>query len=142
MAIVASVDGDDGSKAVVNEAATLADRFDEPLHVISVYERSEHEHLINEKIDVDREASQEERGEIARTVAERASEGLSREHEAIGKAGNPAEEILDYASETDARYLVIGGRKRSPIGKALFGSVTQSVLLEADQPVVAVMTGD
>lgn len=142
MTVVASVDGDDGSRTVVQEAATLADRFDEPLRVVSVYERSEHEHLINEKIDVDQTATEEDRREIARVVAERASEGLSREYEAIGRAGNPAEEILDYATEVDARYLVIGGRKRSPVGKALFGSVTQSVLLEADRPVVAVMTGD
>lgn len=142
MTVIASVDGDDGSRAVVKEAATLADRFDEPLHVVSVYERSEHEHLINEKIDIDQTATEEDRREIARVVAERASEGLSREYEAIGRAGNPAEEILDYATEADARYLVIGGRKRSPVGKALFGSVTQSVLLEADHPIVAVMTGD
>jgi len=42
------------------------------------------------------------------------------------------------AHDVDARYLVIGGRKRSPVGKALFGSIAQRVLLEADSPVTFV----
>ncbi|WP_435185606.1 universal stress protein [Halobellus sp. EA9] len=56
-----------------------------------------------------------------------------------GRVGNPIEEILDVASRKDPRYIVLGGRKRSPAGKAIFGSVTQSVLLEAERPVVTVL---
>lgn len=56
-----------------------------------------------------------------------------------GRVGTPTEEVLDEAERTDARYLVIGGRKRTPVGKAVFGSTTQSILLEADRPVVTVM---
>jgi len=44
--------------------------------------------------------------------------------------------ILDHAEEHDVDALVLGGRKRSPTGKALFGSVTQSVILNTDRPVV------
>lgn len=58
----------------------------------------------------------------------------------LGWAGSRDQSILDAANDVDARYLVIGGRKRSPTGKALFGSITQTVLLEADLPVVTVMT--
>lgn len=39
----------------------------------------------------------------------------------------------------DADYIVVVGRSRSPVGKALFGSVTQGVLLHAECPVLAVM---
>jgi nucleotide-binding universal stress UspA family protein len=48
----------------------------------------------------------------------------------------PAEGIVDLADEIDADLLVLGGRKRSPAGKVLFGSVSQQVLLESDRPVV------
>lgn len=56
-----------------------------------------------------------------------------------GRVGDPTEEVLAEAERTDARYLVIGGRKRTPVGKAVFGSTTQSILLDADRPVVTVM---
>lgn len=60
----------------------------------------------------------------------------------MGRVGEPVEEILSEVERRDADYLVIGGRKRSPTGKALFGSKTQSILLSADRPVVAVMADE
>lgn len=56
-----------------------------------------------------------------------------------GRVGDVVKEILDEADRSDARYLVVGGRKRTPIGKAMFGSTTQSILLNAEFPVVTVM---
>lgn len=48
--------------------------------------------------------------------------------------------ILRNAEEYDVDSIVLGGRKRSPAGKALFGSVTQKVILNTDRPVV--VTGE
>jgi nucleotide-binding universal stress UspA family protein len=50
------------------------------------------------------------------------------------------EEILGEADRRSVEYLVIGGRKRTPVGKAVFGSKTQSILLTAACPVVTVMS--
>lgn len=50
----------------------------------------------------------------------------------------PAEGILELAREWGADHIVMGSRKRSPTGKAVFGSVVQTVLLEADVPVTVV----
>lgn len=58
----------------------------------------------------------------------------------VGRVGDPVEEILAEADRRSTRYLVIGGRQRSPVGKAVFGSKTQSILLSADHPVVAVIS--
>jgi nucleotide-binding universal stress UspA family protein len=52
--------------------------------------------------------------------------------------GDPAERVREAAAEVDADLVVLAGRKRSPAGKALFGSVTQSVILNADRPVMVV----
>jgi nucleotide-binding universal stress UspA family protein len=50
--------------------------------------------------------------------------------------GDPAEQILEAADEVDADMIVLGGRKRSPLGSFLFGSVSQAVTLDATRPVV------
>ncbi|MFD1585746.1 universal stress protein [Halorientalis brevis] len=57
-------------------------------------------------------------------------------------SGQPATEILDVAEELDADLVCLGGRKRSPAGKVLFGSVTQSVLLDTDRSVLIAHTDE
>lgn len=49
-----------------------------------------------------------------------------------------ADTILRMAGEAQAEILVIGARRRSPVGKFLLGSVTQTLVLDADIPVVVV----
>lgn len=53
--------------------------------------------------------------------------------------GDPVDEILAVAEERDVDAILMAGRKRTPIGKALFGSVTQRILLSADRPVTVLM---
>lgn len=63
-------------------------------------------------------------------------EDAGYEVDLLERSGDPTDAILTVAEERDADLVCIGGRKRTPTGKALFGSVTQSVLLEADHPVM------
>lgn len=53
----------------------------------------------------------------------------------VRESGEPDDQILSYASERDPDGIVVGGKKRSPVGKALLGSVTQAIVLNAEQPV-------
>lgn len=46
--------------------------------------------------------------------------------------------ILDLADELDASVLVLGSRKRRPIGKLILGSTVQRVLIESMIPVLVV----
>lgn len=47
----------------------------------------------------------------------------------------PSEGILQMAEELAVDEIAMGGRKRSPAEKAILGSVTQTVVLNADVPV-------
>lgn len=76
---------------------------------------------------------------VARDVVDAALDDTS-DTVLVGRVGDPVEEILAEADRLSAQYLVIGGRKRTPVGKAVFGSTTQSILLGAGQPVVTVMS--
>jgi nucleotide-binding universal stress UspA family protein len=49
-----------------------------------------------------------------------------------------ADTLLGLVDTLDADLLVIGARQRSPVGKALLGSVAQAVILHANVPVLVV----
>lgn len=57
-------------------------------------------------------------------------------------SGDPAEKIVARAEDLDARRICVAGRKRTPTGKVLFGSVTQAVVLNTDRPVLVCGEGD
>jgi nucleotide-binding universal stress UspA family protein len=63
------------------------------------------------------------------------------QHSVRGAVGDRADEIVETASEIGADRVVVGGRGRSPTGKAVFGSVAQEVLISSPSPVTFVRSG-
>ncbi len=49
-----------------------------------------------------------------------------------------AEDLLAAARKNEVELLIIGLRRRSPVGKLVMGSTAQELLLNADCPVLAV----
>lgn len=78
---------------------------------------------------------EEELGRVQRDLDEA---GVEHEVRALVRGNEPAEDLIDVASESDAHLIVIGLRRRTPIGKLILGSNAQRILLEAQCPVLAV----
>jgi nucleotide-binding universal stress UspA family protein len=53
-------------------------------------------------------------------------------------SGEFSDLMLGTADRVDASVIVIGLRRRSPVGKFILGSNAQQILLYADRPVLAV----
>jgi nucleotide-binding universal stress UspA family protein len=54
------------------------------------------------------------------------------------RGNDPTEDLIEVAAEVGAALIVIGLRRRTPIGKLVLGSNAQRILLEADCPVLSV----
>ncbi len=77
--------------------------------------------------------------ELVEQLAKRAEEaGVRLDVRQNPHTGDLADEVLRVADEIDASVIVIGLRRRSPVGKLLTGSTEQQILLHADRPVLAV----
>lgn len=87
-------------------------------------------------------------------VARRAEEDMERVKARLDDAGvpydlrqlvrgfEPAEDLISIAEANDAELIVIGLRRRSPVGKLILGSNAQRILLDAKCPVLAVKAGE
>ncbi|OLZ39829.1 universal stress protein [Natrinema saccharevitans] len=60
------------------------------------------------------------------------------DYEIRGAVGEHGPSIVDLAESADADRVIVGGRRRSPTGKAIFGSTAQEVMLSAPCPVTFV----
>ena len=58
-----------------------------------------------------------------------------------GDLGDPSDNVVQVAQRRDARLVVLGLRPRTPVGKLVFGSTAQRILLDATCPVLAVKPG-
>jgi nucleotide-binding universal stress UspA family protein len=64
--------------------------------------------------------------------------GIEHEVRQLVRGADPAEDLIAVAEEVDADLIVIGLRRRTPVGKLIMGSNAQSILLDAPCPVLAV----
>lgn len=146
MTILAAIDETDQSRRTAEIGADLARRYGETLvavHVIPETDFAAHKGSINEiaqlpDLSIDQE--EESAKEFAEMFVRETVDDLSSvQLEGRGRVGQVGEEILAACADLEPRYLVIGGERRSPTGKAIFGSKLQHVLLNAERPVVTHM---
>lgn len=83
--------------------------------------------------DVDPDAVAAERPPVGDLVERFEAEGV--ETEVRGSLGSVAGGVVEMARDVDADRMVVGGRRRSPAEKAVLGSVSQEIILQAPCPV-------
>ncbi|MBG6216029.1 nucleotide-binding universal stress UspA family protein [Arthrobacter sp. CAN_A6] len=67
-----------------------------------------------------------------------ADAGVEYEVRTMARGTLPSEDLTAVAEETQAELIVIGMRRRSPVGKLFLGSNAQEVLLSANCAVLSV----
>jgi nucleotide-binding universal stress UspA family protein len=87
---------------------------------------------------LDEEDAVEHERELAQVREQLDAEGIEHEVRQLVRGLDPAEDLIAVATETEADFIVIGLRRRTPVGKLILGSNAQRILLEAPCPVLAV----
>lgn len=70
-----------------------------------------------------------------------ATSGLDATFKQFVRGKGPVEEIEEMIDSLQVSLLIIGLRKRTPVGKLFLGSVAQEILLSVPCPVLAVKAG-
>lgn len=109
-----------------------------PLHVIQTVTETVSESPQRAKQWAERLESTRRRGEALE--ADLRAEGIDAHFQLLADAATPsaATALLAAARELEAELIVIGVRRRSPVGKLVLGSVSQDVILGAECAVLAV----
>ena len=119
--------------AVAEEALALAKKhakaFDAKVYLLTSLTRSHELQL---------EDIQKSERELKNLRTQFRTEGIDCETHAIVSAVSPGEDLVQFATDNEIDEIVIGVRRRSKVGKLLFGSNAQYIILQAACPVVAV----
>jgi nucleotide-binding universal stress UspA family protein len=135
--IVVGIDGSPTAEIALDRAIKLACVSGARLHVVSAYEpiparvsgapAGEH---FQAPSDFKADAV------LQRALDRSATRELQVEQHA--PKGAAADALISVAQDSGAELIVIGLRRRTPVGKLILGSQAQSILLQADCPVLAV----
>lgn len=92
--------------------------------------------------EFDRDDAIETEAQLAEVKSELGLHGVEHDVRQLVRGMDPAEDLVNVATEVDAELIVIGLRRRSPVGKLILGSNAQRVLLDAPCPVLAVKAAE
>ncbi|WP_116950717.1 universal stress protein [Jiangella endophytica] len=92
--------------------------------------------------DFDDEDAVRADAELAAVSQQLKDAGIEAEVRQLVRGMDVAEDLIAVAEEHAADIIVIGLRRRSPVGKLILGSNAQRILLDAPCPVLAVKAED
>lgn len=129
MRIMVGYDGSNAAKDALVLAKKHAKAFEAKVFVISSLERGSEDQL--PKID------QAERDlEYAKSFLEK--DNIPCETHLLIRGLSPGEDLIQFANENEIDEIIVGVKRRSNVGKLVFGSNARYVIMEANCPVVTV----
>lgn len=145
------VDESDRHRELLREAGELAAGVGAELVLLSATTEEEYENDLEtieavanvENIGFGRETIVDAAKSLAKAIAQDELDDLDVEYDVVGEVvdeNGHADAALRLAADRDCDHIFVAGRQRSPTGKAIFGDVAQSVILNFDGP-VTVLTG-
>ena len=91
--------------------------------------------------EYDDQASVQSSQDLAALEVRLKESGLQYDLRQLVRGLEPAEDLISIAESSSAELIVIGLRRRTPVGKLILGSNAQRILLDAPCPVLAVKVG-
>jgi nucleotide-binding universal stress UspA family protein len=76
--------------------------------------------------------------DLKSTAEQLATAGILVDTHLLIRGGSPGEDLTAFANEKRVDYIIIGIKRRSKVGKILFGSTAQFVIVKAMCPVITV----
>ncbi|MBA2559257.1 MAG: universal stress protein [Propionibacteriales bacterium] len=92
--------------------------------------------------EFDSDDAVESESQLNELRAELDASGVKHEVRQLVRGLDPAEDLINVAEEVSAELIIIGLRRRSPVGKLILGSNAQRILLDAPCPVLAVKAAE
>jgi nucleotide-binding universal stress UspA family protein len=140
MKLVVGYNGSSSSKKALAVVQKYAKDFNAKVHILTslVGEQVPPEALtwrvVGQETDIVKEA------ESCLELAQKKllGEGIGCEKHLLIRGLEPGEDIVQFAKEVEADFIVMGIGKTSRVGKLFFGSNTQYVILESSCPVITV----
>jgi nucleotide-binding universal stress UspA family protein len=92
--------------------------------------------------DFDKEDALETETQLQDVRDQLSDSGVENEIRQLVRGLEPAEDLIKVAEDVTADFIVIGLRRRTPVGKLILGSNAQRILLDAPCPVMAVKAAE
>ena len=129
MKILVAYDGSNVSEDAVKVAHKHGLAFKADIHIITSLEQGPN--LKKENID-------KAESKLEKLKASFKADDIPCETQAIVSVRSTGEDLVQFVKDNDVDEIIIGVRRRSKVGKLVFGSTAQYVILEAPCTVVAV----
>jgi nucleotide-binding universal stress UspA family protein len=129
MKILVGYDGSNSAKDALALAKKHASAFDAEVIIVSSLTGGSVTHAV----EVEQAT---ESLELAKKMFD--DDGIPCETKLLVRGMTPGEDLVDYAKEKSIDEIIIGIKRRSKVGKLLFGSNAQYVIIKAPCPVVTV----